>query len=45
LDEGLKLIPEIRPISEEEKRRAILEVLELAASRDAVRQLWVSDSS
>jgi hypothetical protein len=40
-EEGLKLMPEIREIHEEEKLEQILQVLETAASLDAVRRLWV----
>ena len=39
-EEGLKLMPEIREIYEEEKLQAILKALETAASPDEVRQLW-----
>ncbi len=40
-DEGLKLMPEIHEIYEEEKLQAILKALETAASPDEVRRLWV----
>ncbi len=39
-DEGLKLMPEIHEIHEEEKLEAILKALETAASPDEVRRLW-----
>jgi len=39
-DEGLKLMPEIQDIHEEEKLDAILTALETAASPDEVRRLW-----
>jgi hypothetical protein len=39
-EEGLKLMPEIREIHEEEKLEQILQALETAASLDAVRRLW-----
>lgn len=39
-DEGLKLMPEIREIHEEETLRAILKALETATSLDEVRRLW-----
>jgi hypothetical protein len=39
-EEGLKLMPEIREIHEEEKLRAVLKALETAASPDEVRRLW-----
>jgi hypothetical protein len=39
-DEGLKLMPEIHEIYEEEKLAAILKALETVASPDEVRQLW-----
>jgi hypothetical protein len=39
-EEGLKLMPEIRDIPEEEKLRAILKALETAASPEEVRRLW-----
>jgi len=38
-DEGLKLMPEIREIHEEEKLEAILKILETATSLDEVRRL------
>jgi hypothetical protein len=37
---GLKLMPEIREIHEEEKLEAILKTLETANSPDEVRRLW-----
>jgi hypothetical protein len=39
-EEGLKLMPEIREIHEEEKLRAVLKALETATSLDEVRRLW-----
>ncbi len=39
-EEGLKLMPEIREVYEEEKLEAILKALETAASPDEVRRLW-----
>jgi hypothetical protein len=39
-DEGLKLMPEIEEIHDEEKLRAILQALETAASLGEVRRLW-----
>jgi hypothetical protein len=39
-EEGLKLMPEIQAIHEEEKLEAILTALETAASPDEVRQLY-----
>jgi hypothetical protein len=39
-DEGLKLMPEIREIHEEDKLEAILKALETVPSLEAVRQLW-----
>jgi hypothetical protein len=39
-EEGLKLMPEIHEIHEEEKLRAILKALETAASPEEVRRLW-----
>ncbi len=39
-EEGLKLMPEIREVYEEEKLLAILKALETAASPDEVRRLW-----
>jgi hypothetical protein len=44
-DEGLKLMPEIREIHEEEKLEAILKALETAASVDEVRRLWSPPAS
>jgi hypothetical protein len=38
-EEGLKLMPEIREIHEEEQLRAILKALETATSLDEVRPL------
>jgi hypothetical protein len=39
-EEGLKLMPEIHQVYEEEKLEAILKALETAASPDEVRRLW-----
>ena len=39
-EEGLRLMPEMQEIYEEEKLQAILIALETAASPDEVRQLW-----
>jgi len=39
-DEGLKLMPEIREIHEEERLETILQALETAANPDEVRRLW-----
>jgi hypothetical protein len=44
-EEGLKLMPAIREIHEEEKLQAILKALETAASPQAVRQLWSQGAS
>jgi hypothetical protein len=44
-DEGLKLMPEIREILEEEKLREVLKARETAASPGAVRRLWAPDAS
>ena len=44
-DEGLKLMPEIREIHEEETLRAILKALETAATLDDVRRVWAPKSS
>jgi hypothetical protein len=44
-DEGLKLMPEIQQIHEEDKLRAILKALETATSLDEVRQLWSAPAS
>jgi hypothetical protein len=41
-EEGLKLMPEIEAIHDEEKLREILNALETAADLDAVRRLWAS---
>jgi hypothetical protein len=40
--EGLKLMPEIEEIHEEEKLEAILEALKTVASLDEVRRLWAA---
>jgi predicted DNA-binding ribbon-helix-helix protein len=42
-EEGLRLMPEIQEIYEEEKLQAILRALETAASPDEVRRLWAPD--
>jgi hypothetical protein len=39
-DEGLKLMPEIREIHEEEQLEAILQTLKTAASLEEVRRIW-----
>jgi hypothetical protein len=39
-DEGLRLMPEIREISEADKLEAILKALETGAGLDEMRQLW-----
>jgi hypothetical protein len=39
-DEGLRLMPEIQEVDEQEKLEAILEALVTAASPDDVRRLW-----
>ncbi len=39
-DEGLRLMPEIEQVYEEEKLEAVLKALETAASPDEVRRLW-----
>jgi hypothetical protein len=39
-EEGLRLMPEIQEIHEEEKLEAILKALETAPSPDEVRRLW-----
>ena len=39
-EEGLKLMPEIQEVYDEEQLQAILKALETAASPDEVRQLW-----
>jgi hypothetical protein len=39
-EEGLKLMPEIREIHEDEKLEAILTALGTAASLDELRRLW-----
>lgn len=44
-DEGLKLLPEIREIYEEEKLEAILKALETATGPDEVRRLWSPPTS
>ena len=44
-DEGLRLMPEIREIHEEEKLEEILQALETAASLDEVRRLWSPPAS
>jgi hypothetical protein len=42
--DGLKLMPEIQTIYEEEKLREILKSLEAATSVDDVRRLWAAGS-
>jgi hypothetical protein len=44
-DEGLKLMPEIREIYEEEKLEAILKALETATGPEEVRRLWTPNAS
>jgi hypothetical protein len=44
-DEGLKLMPEIREIHEEETLRAVLKALETATQLDEVRRLWSPPAS
>jgi hypothetical protein len=44
-DEGLKLMPEINEIHEEETLRAILKALETPVTIDEVRRLWAPRSS
>ncbi len=39
-EEGLRLMPEIEQVYEEEKLEAVLKALETAASPDEVRRLW-----
>jgi hypothetical protein len=44
-EEGLKLVPDIREIYEEERLRTILRALETASSPEEVRRLWTTQSS
>ena len=44
-EDGLKLMPEIREIHEEETLRAVLKALETASSLDEVRRLWAPPAS
>lgn len=44
-DAGLRLMPEIEAIHDEEKLQAILTALETAGSPDEVRRLWSSPAS
>jgi hypothetical protein len=44
-DEGIKLMPEIREIYEEETLRAVLRALETATNLDEVRRLWTPPAS
>lgn len=44
-EEGLKLMPEIREIYEEEKLEAILTALETATKPEEVRHLWTPNAS
>ena len=44
-EEGLKLMPEMHKVYEEEKLEAILKALETASSPDAVRSLWSPENS
>jgi hypothetical protein len=39
-EEGLKLMPEIHKVYEDDKLEAILKALETAASPDEIRRLW-----
>jgi hypothetical protein len=39
-EEGLKLMPEIREVHEEDKLEAILTALETGASLDETRRIW-----
>ena len=43
-DDGLRLMPEIEEVYEEEKLRAILKALETAADPEEVRRLWTPPS-
>jgi hypothetical protein len=43
-EDGVKLMPEIHQIAEEEKLRAILKALPKAVSLEEVRQLWASEN-
>ena len=42
---GLQLMPEIRTIYDENQLRAILRILETAASPEEVRRLWIANGS
>jgi hypothetical protein len=44
-DEGLKLMPEIQEIHEEETLRAILQALKTATSLEDVRRVWLPPAS
>jgi hypothetical protein len=44
-EEGLRLMPEIREVYEEEKLAAILKALETANTPDEVRRLWAPPAS
>jgi hypothetical protein len=44
-DEGVKLMPEIQQIHEEETLRTILRALETATSLDEARRLWTPPAS
>jgi hypothetical protein len=44
-DEGLKLMPEIQTVYEQDKLIAILEALETAATLDEVRRIWSPPAS
>jgi hypothetical protein len=44
-EEGLKLMPEIHEIHEDEKLEAIITALETATSPDEVRRLWSPSSA
>ena len=44
-EEGLKLMPEIREVHEEEKLEAIIQALESGASLEDVRRVWLPPAS
>jgi len=41
-EEGLRLMPEIREIHDEERLEAILKAIRTVASPDELRQLWAT---
>jgi hypothetical protein len=43
-DEGIRLMPEIEEIHDEEKLEAILTTLETAARPDDVRRIWAPET-